>query len=245
MDPSLERSLLEEEETHYWFRARRRILGDLIQTLPMPPDPRILDVGCGGGRFLEDLARIGQVAAIEPLPLSYATASARGAADVRQAGIEAIPFERGSFDLVTCLDVIEHVADDVAGFRAMREVARPGAHLIVTVPAYNWLWSDHDRKNHHFRRYNRRSLLASAQAGGWTPGRWTYFNALLLPPAIAVRSIERTRKRRVADERVLVKTPPLVNRLLLQPLKGEAALLRAGARIPAGLSLLAVFSRSA
>jgi SAM-dependent methyltransferase len=241
MDPSLERSLLEAEDSHYWFRARRRILGDVIRSLPLPASPRILDVGCGGGRFLIDLAQVGVVSAIEPLPASFEVAQARGVADVRRNGIDDIPFEPHAFDLITCLDVVEHIEDDVGAFRAMREMARPGAHLAVTVPAYQWLWSDHDRINHHFRRYNRRSLDASGVAGGWQPVRWTYFNASLLPPAVLVRSIERARHRRVASERVLVHTPPLANRLLHQPLRVEAALLRAGVRLPAGLSLLAVF----
>lgn len=245
MDPSLERLLLEAEESHYWFRARRRILGDVIRSLPLPASPRILDVGCGGGRFLLDLAQVGVVSAIEPLPASYEVAQARGVADVRRVGIDAIPFEPHSFDLLTCLDVVEHISDDIAAFRAMRDMARPGGHLVVTVPAYNWLWSDHDRINHHFRRYNRRSLAATAAKGGWQPVRWTYFNASLLPPAIVVRSIERARRQRVASERVLVRTPPLANRLLHQPLRVEAALLRAGVRLPAGLSLLGVFRTDA
>jgi SAM-dependent methyltransferase len=243
MDPRLERSLLEAEEDHYWFRARRRILGDEIRSLPLPARPRILDVGCGGGRFLVDLAEIGDVSAVEPLPTSFEVARGRGVADVRQAGIHDLPFEPHSFDVVTCLDVIEHVRDDIAGFGAMLAMARPGGHLVVTVPAYNWLWSDHDRINHHFRRYDRRQLLRTAVAGGWRPVRTSYFNAFLLPPAIAVRSIERARTQRVADERVLVQTPRRISRLLEQPLKLEAAVLRGGRRIPAGLSLLGIFRR--
>jgi SAM-dependent methyltransferase len=244
VDPRLERSLLEAEEEHYWFRARRRIIGDVIRALPLPAGPQLLDVGCGGGRFLLDLAEIGDVAAVEPLPASFSVARSRGVGRVLEADIHSLPFETESFDVVTCLDVIEHVKDDVGGFAAMRRVTRPAGHLVVTVPAYQWLWSDHDRLNHHFRRYNRRTLVRAAVAGGWRPLRWTYFNALLLLPATLYRLVQATPLgRRFAEERVLVETPPLVNRLLEQPLNVEARLLRAGVRIPAGLSLLGVFRR--
>jgi SAM-dependent methyltransferase len=243
MDPALERQLLAVEEEHYWFRGRRRIIDETVRSLPLPPIPALLDAGCGGGSTLVDLARIGQVSAIEPSLPSYEKARSRRIGSVLQASLEEMPFSEASFDLATCLDVIEHVRDDVAGLATLRRVVRPGGFLVVTVPAYRWLWSEHDRVNHHYRRYDWGSLSGAAEAAGWTPLRSTYFNSLLLPVAAAYRLVERLGTRRLADTstKVLTSTPPWLNRALELPLAVEARLLSAGVRIPAGLSLLGVF----
>jgi SAM-dependent methyltransferase len=243
VDPRLEESLLRAEEEHYWFRGRRRTLRRLIGDLPLPPEPEILDVGCGGGRFLLDLAAVGRVSGTEPSPMSFEVARRRGVGEVIQAPIEALPFEPDSFDLLTCLDVIEHVEDDVGGFSAMLRVARPGALLVVTVPAYPWLWSEHDVLNHHFRRYRRRTLVAAAEQAGWQLVQSTYFNFLLLAPAAVYRLLESigADRLRPASRAVLTETPRLLSRALEQPLRLEATLMAAGVRIPAGLSLLGVF----
>ena len=107
-----------------------------------------------------------------------------------------MPFADASFDLVTCLDVIEHTPDDRRTLRELRRVTRPGGTLVVTVPAYQALWSAHDVVNGHYRRYRRPELRAAAQEAGWLHVRDSYFNALLLGPAAIVRL---TRRRAGAD----------------------------------------------
>src|ERR1039458_9688407 len=101
-----------------------------------------------------------------------------------------MPFESASFDLAVSLDVIEHLEDDLGALKELRRVVAPGGRLLVTVPAYQWLWSGHDEINHHHRRYTRRSLLAVAQQAGWECARTTYFNSLLLPVAILLRALD-------------------------------------------------------
>ena len=87
--------------------------------------------------------------------------------------------------------MIEHLEDDVGALRELRRVVAPGGALLVTVPAYQWLWSGHDEINHHHRRYTRRSLQAAAEQAGWRQVRTTYFNSLLLPVAILLRVLDR------------------------------------------------------
>jgi 2-polyprenyl-3-methyl-5-hydroxy-6-metoxy-1,4-benzoquinol methylase len=243
MDPGYERQLLAAEEEHYWFRVRRRIIRDLLGSLPLAHEPRLLDAGTGGGRTLEDLARFGTVTGLEPSEQAHSKAERRGVGTVALAPLERMPFEPGSFDVVTCLDVIEHVEDDVAGFAALRAVSAPGAFMIVTVPAYPWLWSQHDRVNHHHRRYDRSSLLSATASAGWQPLRTSYFNSVLLPAAMAYRLLERAGVQRLSgtSTKVLTETPAWLNRALELPLLLEAALLRRGVDIPAGLSLLGLF----
>lgn len=243
MDPGYEQTLLSVEDRHYWFLGRRRLLGAVIARLPLREDALILDVGCGGGSFLLELARFGTVTAVEPSSASFAVARGRGIAEVIQAPVENLDLHDRHFDLVTCLDVIEHVDDDVAGFAAMYDCSRPGAHLVVTVPAYPRLWSDHDVVNHHRRRYVRGTLVAAAEHAGWQLLRSTYFNMLLLPPAAVYKVLERlgVRGLQPASRAVLTTPPRPLNQLLELPLRIEARLIAAGVGLPAGLSLLAVF----
>jgi SAM-dependent methyltransferase len=164
----------------------------------------------------------------------------RGHAALRSA-VEHMPFADASFDLVTCLDVVEHTPDDRRTLRELRRVTRPHGTLVVTVPAYQALWSAHDVVNGHYRRYRVPELRAAAQEAGWHHLRDSYFNALLLAPAAVVR-LTRRRAGPDAGRSELGLTPEWLNGLLEWPLRVEAAMLRGGARLPFGLSLLAVFA---
>ena len=126
-----------------------------------------------------------------------------GTQRVSRAPIEELPFPDSSFHLVTCLDVIEHIRDDQRALRELFRVTRPGGHLLVTVPAYQALWSAHDERNEHQRRYRRGSLRAVAAAAGWQLVRDTHFNSLLLAPAAAVRLAGRVRDVRRRSELAL------------------------------------------
>src|ERR1700674_4732725 len=117
----------------------------------------------------------------------------RGRGEVRVGRLEELPWEEGTFDLITCLDVIEHTPDDRATPRELLRASKPGGWLLVTVPAYQALWSRHDEANHHYRRYARRTLRAAAVEAGWRGDRMTSFNSLLLAPAAAVRLAQRRR----------------------------------------------------
>jgi SAM-dependent methyltransferase len=152
-----------------------------------------------------------------------------------------MPFEAGTFDLAASLDVIEHLEDDLAALRELRRVVKPGGALLVTVPAYQWLWSGHDEVNHHHRRYTRRSLQRAGEQAGWQQVRTTYFNSLLLPAAILLRVLDRFSRKTTESSLDLWIPPAPVNWLLERPLALESAMIAHGGRIPAGLSLLAVF----
>jgi SAM-dependent methyltransferase len=152
-----------------------------------------------------------------------------------------MPFAADSFDLAVSLDVIEHLEDDLGALREMRRAVTPGGSLLVTVPAYPWLWSGHDEINHHHRRYTRRSLERVASEAGWEQVRTTYFNSLLLPAAIILRVLDRLSTKTTESSLDLWVPPGPFNWLLERPLELEAALIARGGRIPAGLSLLAVF----
>jgi SAM-dependent methyltransferase len=243
MDPQYEQDTLRAEEDHWWYRGRRRIVRGVVATLELPSSARILDAGCGSGRNMVELSEFGDVTGTDVSLPAIELARERGVGRAELAGLDEMPFADESFDLVALLDVIEHVDDDVGALRELRRVAAADATLLVTVPAYPRLWSSHDVANRHFRRYTRRALLDAAGAAGWTCERTTHFNALLLPPAAAYRAAERLIRRGEAppDVSELDRTPAWMNGALESVLAAEAAAIRRGRRIPAGLSLLGVF----
>jgi SAM-dependent methyltransferase len=242
MDQRLMSAMLELDDRHWWYRGRRRIIGAELDRLPLPPGAEVLDAGCGSGRTLEELARYGDVHGIELDEGAASVARERGCGEVLVGRLEELPWGDGYFDLITCLDVIEHTPDDRVTLRELRRVCEPGGFLLVTVPAYQGLWSTHDVANHHYRRYSRGRLRAAAEESGWRVRRMTSFNGLLLAPAAAVRLADRRRLRQPNGDYKpeLTLGPEWLNAVLEQPLRLEARWLRGGRTMPAGLSLLAV-----
>jgi SAM-dependent methyltransferase len=229
------------EDRHWWYQGRRRVLERAIERLGLPEHARILDAGCGSGRNMVELARLGAVTGVELSGTSVELARERGVGEVLEGSVMDMPFDDATFDLTVSLDVIEHLEDDVGALRELRRVTRLGGALLVTVPAYQWLWSGHDEINHHHRRYNRRTLLAAAENAGWHLESSTHFNSLLLPVAILLRALERFKPSTTKSSLDLWIPPAPLNWALRQPLNLEAAVIGRGGSIPAGLSLLAVF----
>ena len=120
------RTMLDQSQRHWWYRGRRRIVRDVLDTLPLPSPARILDAGCGSGAMLDELARYGKVWGVEPHPLGVAAAHRAGHPTVTRARVEELPFGADEFDLVACLDVIEHTPDDAAALAELHRVTRPG-----------------------------------------------------------------------------------------------------------------------
>src|SRR4051812_260614 len=230
--------MLALDERHWWYHGRRRVLGAVLGGLDLSNGPRVLDAGCGSGRTLDELARLGEAHGMELNPSGVAAARARGH-HVLEGRVEAIPYEDASFDLVTCLDVIEHT-DDVAALGELRRVTRPGGRLVVTVPAHPRLWSRHDEVNGHRRRYTRESLRRSAEATGWSVERLTGFNVVYLAPAAIVRLARREGAGSNGGGSELELTPRALDPVLELPFRLEAALVRRGVDLPPGLSLLTV-----
>jgi SAM-dependent methyltransferase len=241
VDAAYERAILQLEDRHWWYRGRRRILREILESLPLPTPANVLDAGCGSGRNLEELAGFGTVTGLDLAESSLTVARGRGLGEIVAGSVESIPFAADSFDLVLTLDVLEHV-DDEAALTELRRVVRPEGFLLATVPAYQVLFGPHDVQNRHRRRYTRASLVRAAVSTGWVPVRLTYFNTLLLPLTAPYRVAQRLMPRLSPKSSNFAATPGWLDRALEQPLRAEAALLRRGVRLPAGLSLLGVFS---
>ncbi|MBV9714295.1 MAG: class I SAM-dependent methyltransferase [Solirubrobacterales bacterium] len=239
MDAALMKTMLDVDEHHWWYRGRRRIIRSELDRLPLTARAQVLDAGCGSGRTLVELQDYGSVHGVELDPQAAEVARSLGLGEIAIGRLEQLPWPDATFDLITCLDVIEHTPDDRVTLRELGRVAKPGGWLLVTVPAYQALWSVHDDANHHFRRYSRPTLRAAALESGWQLRRMTSFNSLLLAPAAAVRLAQRRTSRDGYRPEIRLG-PAWLNAALERPLRIEARWLAGGHTLPAGLSLLAV-----
>jgi SAM-dependent methyltransferase len=224
------------EDRHWWFRARRRVIWALLHRADLPPSPRILDAGCGTGRNLVEFGSLGPTEGVDLSRQAVEFCHRRGLHSVREAAIESLPFDDKAFDLLLATDVIEHLPDDGPALGELRRVAGPDGRLVVTVPAYNWLWSRHDTSWHHYRRYTRTSLRQRLREHGWEPAVETYFYSAILPPVAIVRTLQRLRSNGNGKSDLHL-SPGALDRWLELPVKGEAELIKRGVSLPAGVSL--------
>jgi SAM-dependent methyltransferase len=230
----------ELEGRHWWFVGRRRIFLRLLEQ-QFPPGVRpieLLDFGCGTGAFLEHLERFGSVSAVDSDASAVEFCHRRGRAEVRLVPPgERLPFADEAFDLVTALDVIEHIDDDVGALAELRRVLRPGGRLLAAVPAFMCLWGKQDEVSHHRRRYTARTLRGALGDAGFAVDRTSYFNTVLFPPVAAVRLGRRLLRRPGTAQSDFELGPAAFNRALGAVFGAEAGLL-ARRDLPFGVSLL-------
>lgn len=247
MDTAYAHSYGDLEEEHWWFRARRRILEDTIARLDWPLRPRIMEIGVGSGLNLYTLYPAGaEMLGIEPNADNAARARARGPVAVHVATVESLPSEitDASLDGITMFDVLEHTKDDLVSLRAVRQKLKPRGLLVLTVPAYMWLWGQQDDISHHYRRYTRSELCARLREAGFVIRRSTYFNTFLFPPIAAFRVMARGMRR--ADARMdtdFKYSVGFANHVLYLAFAAETCALRV-MNFPFGVSVLAVAEKS-
>jgi len=216
----------------------------LLRRAGITAAPRILDAGCGTGRNLAEFGRLGAAEGVDVSADAVEFCHRRGLTGVQQAPLEELPFDDGRFDLILATDVIEHLDDDRRALAELRRVAVPGAHLVITVPAYQWLWSQHDESMHHRRRYTASRLAQQVVATSWEPRVETYFYSAVLPLVAAIRALRREQSGDDASSDLSL-APASLNRLLELPIRGEARLVERGCRLPAGVSIGVVCAASA
>lgn len=243
MERAIYDRLREIEQDHWWFAGRRAVLTAELGRLGLPAGARVLEAGCGTGGNLAMLQQFGAVSAIEPDAPSRAYAAERSGADVREGWLpNGLPDFGAAFDMVCAFDVVEHVDDDRGAVAALAGQLAPGGKLVITVPAYAWMWSAHDAAHHHKRRYVRRQVRELIEAAGLKVRRVSHFNTLLFPPIAAIRVAKTALRREGGDDDALPPAP--LNRLLGRLFAAEAGVLKA-TDLPFGVSILAVAEKPA
>ena len=238
--------MFELEDRHWWFQSRllmiERLLRDAVEPA-CPSPPRLLDLGCGTGMFLDRRRKAGaQVFGTDISGEALRFSRRRGLDRLARSDATRIPYADTSFDIVTAFDLIEHVKDDRALVAEARRVLRPGGFLVATVPAHPFLWSSHDVSLHHHRRYRRAQFEGLFAGGGWQTVRMTASFAMILPPAALIRLSRRLRRTRRPPHSDAYAVPDWLNRMLIGLHRAEAAWL-ARWDLPAGVSLLTIRRR--
>ena len=232
------------EDTYWWFIARRHLITSLLEThYARDGHLQILDIGCGTGAMLDDLKPFGDVVGADFSPEALQFCVTRGVkSPLARADVRRLPFADNSFDVVTAMDIIEHIDDDKAASAEICRVLKPGGRLFVTVPAFAALWSEHDEALHHFRRYTVPHLKDLFQRAGLTVDKISYTVTALFPAILVYRLLSNwlPKKREVGEKKAnLVKVSGTVNSALLTLSQLETKLLHR-LNLPFGVTVVSV-----
>ena len=254
--------IFDVEDNHWWFVGRRRIVFAQIedalnnhsasrstahalprsngataaQSISAKREARqLLDIGCGTGATLDHLQRYGEVQGLDVSELALSFCRRRGHQRVTLGSATDLPFASESFDLVTALDVIEHLDDDVRGLSEIRRVLKPGASTVLFVPAFQALWGPNDDQSHHKRRYRLGQLRESVIEAGLRVERISYANMAMFLPIWAGRKLMNLiGATSQAENRI---NHPAINRLIANLFASEAGWLRHHT-LPFGVSIV-------
>ena len=239
MNPQAYTEMAQVQAAHWWYAARREILHGQLERLHLPPGADILEVGSGTGANLDLLAGFGNVVALEMTPEAIALAEARDASQpgrvtMRQGHCpEDLAAITQRFDLICLFDVLEHIENDVDSLARLPALLKPGGRLMLTVPAYQWMWGPHDEYFHHKRRYDCRLLADRCRAAHLAVARLDHFNTLLFPLAVLDRLVAKLTGRRSCATRV----PPRPLNAVLHRVFGLERHLLDHVHLPFGLSI--------
>ena len=236
--------LFEMEQKHFWHIGRKEIILDVLKRNDLNLDKiRMLEIGCGNGSVLDYLRQNninmeGCDLFLEGLKFCRQRS---GSVALYQIDVLTMPF-KGEYEAIGLFDVLEHIEDDGKALSEINKALRPGGYLVLTVPAYQFLWSRHDDISHHRRRYNKRDLVAKLEQCGFSVNKVTYFLFFLYPVLASVRLFSRLfdyrkNKKEVTTDSLEFKTLPVINDIFLALLRLEKYLIR-NIDLPFGASLL-------
>ena len=228
------------EQSHWWYAGRRKILTRFIEDIcrrVTDRRPRILDVGCGTGANLLMLSQYGDAEGVDLSEDALAFCRERGLEKVKLGAAEKLPYDDSTFDLVTALDVVEHLDDDLAGLREMQRVLRPGGRVLLFVPTFMFLWGLQDDVSNHRRRYRLPELRRVLEQAGFEIERTTYANITFFLPILLARKLMRVTGLKAESENNI--NVSALNGVLGSMLGAESVVLRF-MDIPFGVSGLCV-----
>jgi SAM-dependent methyltransferase len=179
------------EETNWWFRARRDMIRRIIAGYE--PKTMFLEIGCSSGHLMKDAAQKGffNFLGIDISSEAVKRSKENNAPFVLQMDGSRMGFKNNTFDVIIASAILEHIADDNQAMQEWQRVLKTGGDLIVFVPAFPSLWSDHDVVNRHFRRYRKRELVSLIQKNGFYIIKSSFWNFLLFSPVFVFRHYKK------------------------------------------------------
>ena len=208
-----------EQPDYWWYTARSELLeAALGDHLGSPA--RLLDVGSADGPSVTWMRGDHQHVSVDLDPRGLLPGQGV------QASALTLPFRTDSFDVVAAFDVVEHCDPEAQALAELSRVLRPGGRMLLSVPAYQWAWSDHDVRAGHHRRYTRPRLVRAVRAAGLDVRRCSHGFAGVFPAFAAERLLRRVRRPSAADDTSLPQPSAATERLLLAACRAESRWLR-------------------
>jgi len=216
-------NMAEREQSYWWHLGRLRIIQTYIRGLKGNKKSFIImNIGCGTGGTIDMLEQFGVTDNVDISDDAIAYMKLRGYKRLTKVEGLEVPFKDKTYDLVGAFDVLEHIDDHVGALKEWKRVLKDDGAILITVPAYQWLWSDHDVSLHHKRRYTTKLLEQAAHEAGLTVHKKSYAIVFSLPLVVGFRFINKVLGRKTDSETSYVNVPNWVNTAFTKLLYAEA-----------------------
>lgn len=246
MSKSFEVKYFELEENSWWCQSRRDIITKLIKTLDINKGSKILEIGCSSGTLTKSLEQMGfaNVYGIDNSRIAISLCKKRGLKNVFVMDGAKTRFKKEEFDVIIASDILEHIKNSGSALNGWRKIMKPGGILIIFVPAFNFLWSEHDTSNVHYRRYTKNGLVNDLKMADFKIDRISYWNFILFFPASIVRIFQHMfMKRKIQTLQQLYEINPILNKIIISMLKFENWFHKR-LNFPVGVSIFAIARKS-
>lgn len=231
--------MAERETSYWWHLGRLHLIEAYLKQVSKSKKPlKILNVGCGTGGTISLLERYGMVDNVDVSDDAIAFTKQRGYSRLKKVDGISLPYEENSYDLVVAFDVLEHIDDDHGALQEWRRVLKDGGMVLITVPAYRWLWTEHDVSLQHFRRYTRKHLRSTLEGANLNVQHLSHAFVVFLPLIVGFRFLHKLSGRATTAETSYVNVAPWINTFFIQILKTEAKF-HPRVAFPAGTSIIA------
>lgn len=230
------------ERTYWWFQGRKAIVMGLLEPF-LKDQPKVVDLGCGTGLILDEMQRFGEPVGVDFSPRALEFCHQRDLKRLVRADVTSLPLKSGTADIITALDITEHVENDDALISEAARILKRGGHALFTVPAHQFLWSEHDETLWHKRRYSRRTFRALFEGKPLRLKRFTYAITFTFIPIVIFRLLQKISPLRREPKTHLIVLPNWLNRALTKLLHLEAWLLKR-VDLPIGVSLVVLAERT-
>ena len=232
------------ENFYWWHIGRKYIIQSLLCKILLKPNSKILDAGCGTGGNIETLARFGDVIGVDNSPEAIKFCEKRGFENVQLKNIENTGFSDNSFDLIVALDILEHLENDIDALKEFHRILKEDGYILISVPAYQFLWSEHDIAVHHKRRYSMEEINTCLLEADFRVIKKTFAITSIAPVVFIYRIIGKIypgfKKQKNSD---YVLLPVLLNKFFIFLLRIEAFLLKY-INFPFGISIMCIAKKN-
>lgn len=215
-----------QEDTYWWHVGRKSIIDRHMKNMSLKNNTSILNVGCGTGGTIEVLEKYGRLENVDTSNEAVSYLKKRNIKNVRKINGLKLPYKNDTFDLIVALDVLEHIREDSRALAEWNRVLKPGGKLLITVPAYQWLWSDHDESLHHYRRYALSGLHSTVNREGFKVNKRSYIIVFSFPLIVTYRFIASFKSNKKDKQSSYVFLPGPVNNIFIKFLVIEGWLLK-------------------